>query len=304
MEGTKLTKKQKDSKLYDEFDRFTSEKGEMIQSYYLRFAKLLNDMNITGISMTPLQINTKFVKYLQHEWSRFNENDANEVRIMRQRFPDPLALISNTYNPPPSYSIQQSLYTQQTSELSQHQPIIPPLQQHNYEPPVVEQQSPALSTQLDSGLVITSFLPPDDPIASLNKAMMFLSTTFNSRFPPTNNQLRTSSNPRTQETIQDDRGTVQNVQGRQSQGYGVDTGKGKATETRAIHTQEDEVILQEEQQDFMADGLEEFDSDCNDLQLNTTSIIKANHVDAFDSDCDEAPTVVQSSWQYFLLQYQ
>ncbi|GKD50377.1 hypothetical protein Tco_1279353 [Tanacetum coccineum] len=190
---------------------------------------------------------------------------------MRQRFPDPLALIGNTYNPPPSYSIQQSLYTQQTSELPQHQPIIPPLQQHNYEPPVVEQQSPALSTQLDSGLVITSFLPPDDPIASLNKAMMFLSTAFNSRFPPTNNQLRTSSNPRTQETIQDDRG--------------VKTAK-------------------EEQQDFMADGLEEFDSDCNDLQLNTTSIIKANHVDAFDSDCDEAPTVVQSSWQYFLLQYQ
>ncbi|GKG12170.1 hypothetical protein Tco_0346407, partial [Tanacetum coccineum] len=69
---------------------------------------------------------------------------------------------------------------------------------------------------------------------------------------------RTSSNPRTQETIQDYKG--------------VKTAK-------------------EEQQDFMADGLEEFDSDCNDLQLNTTSIIKANHVDTFDSDCDEEPTV-------------
>ncbi|GKD61617.1 hypothetical protein Tco_1299126 [Tanacetum coccineum] len=44
------------------------------------------------------------------------------------------------------------------------------------------------------------------------------------------------------------------------------------------------MILQEEQQDFLADGLEEFDSDYDDLQLNTRSIFKANHVDAFDSD--------------------
>ncbi|GKB64863.1 hypothetical protein Tco_0921049 [Tanacetum coccineum] len=53
---------------------------------------------------------------------------------------------------------------------------------------------------------------------------------------------------------------------------------------------EAKVILQEEQQDFLADGLEEFDSNCDDLPLNTTSIFKADHVDAFDSDCDEAPT--------------
>ncbi|GKC57023.1 hypothetical protein Tco_1084621, partial [Tanacetum coccineum] len=141
-----------------------------------------------------------------------NENDANEVRAMRQRFPDPLSLLANTYNLPPSYNSQKSQYNPQPSELSQYQPIIPPPQQQSYKPPVVQQQSPAPSTQLDSGFV-------------------------------------------------------------------------------------------EEQQDFMADGLEEFDSDCDDLQLNTTSIFKADHVDAFDSDCDEAQ-LVQSSWQGFLLQLQ
>nr|GEV88243.1 copia protein [Tanacetum cinerariifolium] len=37
--------------------------------------------------------------------------------------------------------------------------------------------------------------------------------------------------------------------------------------------------------------LEEIDSDCEDLQLHTTSNFKANHVDAYDSDCgDEATT--------------
>ncbi|GKA02089.1 hypothetical protein Tco_0674754, partial [Tanacetum coccineum] len=57
---------------------------------------------------------------------------------------------------------------------------------------------------LDLGLVLLSFCPTDDPIESLNKAMTFISTALTSRYPQTNNQLRTSSNPRNQATIQDD----------------------------------------------------------------------------------------------------
>ncbi|GJZ08885.1 hypothetical protein Tco_0543168 [Tanacetum coccineum] len=98
--------------------------------------------------------------------------------------------------------------------------------------------------------VVPSFLPTDDPIASLNKAMMFLRTAFNSRFSPTNNQLKTSYNPRTQAAIQDGKVTVHNVKGRQSQGYGVNTGKEKMLLAQA---QEASVILKEEQQDFLAD---------------------------------------------------
>nr|GFA82911.1 hypothetical protein [Tanacetum cinerariifolium] len=41
----------------------------------------------------------------------------------------------------------------------------------------------------------------EDPIECINKAMAFLSTVA-SRFQPSNNQLRTSSNPRNQATIQ------------------------------------------------------------------------------------------------------
>nr|GEW92232.1 hypothetical protein [Tanacetum cinerariifolium] len=77
------------------------------------------------MSMTPMQIKTKFVNHLQPKWSRFvtaakqardlysvtfdqlyaflkhNEKDVKEVREMRQRFPKPLALLAKTYNPPP-----------------------------------------------------------------------------------------------------------------------------------------------------------------------------------------------------------
>ncbi|GJY55004.1 hypothetical protein Tco_0446668 [Tanacetum coccineum] len=83
--------------------------------------------------------------------------------------------------------------------------------------------------QLDSSLVIHVFYTRNDPISCLNKAMAFLSAVAASRFPSTNNQLRTSFNLRDQVTIQDGRVTVQQVQGRQGQSY-VGTGnKGYAT---------------------------------------------------------------------------
>ncbi|GJT79525.1 putative ribonuclease H-like domain-containing protein [Tanacetum coccineum] len=53
-----------------------------------------------------------------------------------------------------------------------------------------------------------------------------------SRFPSTNNQLRTSSNPRNQATIQDGRITVQQVQGRQGQSYAGTGYKGNAISSR------------------------------------------------------------------------
>ncbi|GKB03370.1 putative ribonuclease H-like domain-containing protein [Tanacetum coccineum] len=69
----------------------------------------------------------------------------------------------------------------------------------------------------------------DDPIACLNKAMAFLTAIASSRFPSTNNQLRTSSNPRNQATIQDGRVTMQQVQGRQWQSYSGTGYKSNAT---------------------------------------------------------------------------
>ncbi|GJW36674.1 hypothetical protein Tco_0059594 [Tanacetum coccineum] len=171
LEGTKITKQEHESMLYDEFDKFTSEPGESIHSYYLRFAKLINDMNMISLTMTPMQINTKFVNHLQPEWS--------------------------------SYA------------------------------PTVVQQPPTF--QPDIGLAIPTFLPTDDPIASLNKSMIFLSSVYHSKFSPMNNQLRTLSNLRTQATIQNGQVTIQNVQGRQSQGYAGNAGNIQASGARVIN---------------------------------------------------------------------
>nr|GEZ87700.1 hypothetical protein [Tanacetum cinerariifolium] len=67
------------------------------------------------------------------------------------------------------------------------------------------------------GLDVSTFLPGDDPIACMNKAMAFLLGVFSPRYSLTNNQLRSSSNLRNQATVQNGRVTIQQVQGRQGQ---------------------------------------------------------------------------------------
>ncbi|GKB24018.1 hypothetical protein Tco_0863419 [Tanacetum coccineum] len=72
---------------------------------------------------------------------------------------------------------------------------------------------------VDSGFAVPVFSLGDDPIASLNKTMAFLTAVASSRFLSTNNQLKTSTNLRNQAIIQDGRFMVQQVKGRQGQSY-------------------------------------------------------------------------------------
>ncbi|GJX59294.1 hypothetical protein Tco_0290684 [Tanacetum coccineum] len=210
MKGSELSLQERESKLYNEFDKFTSKKGETIHSYHLLFVKLINDMNIIGMTMRPLQVNIKFVNHLQLEWSKFvtDVKSNDEAKISR-------------------FSC--------------------------------------------SGLAVLKFLPTNDPIESLNKAIAFLSTAITSRYPQTNNQLRTSSNLRNQSTIQD---------GRNSEWL-----KEKMLLAQA---QEAKVVLDEEQLAFLADTGERVDSGIDARALTTTAIFQIDDLDAFDSDCDEA----------------
>nr|GEV53596.1 Gag-Pol polyprotein [Tanacetum cinerariifolium] len=62
--------------------------------------------------------------------------------------------------------------------------------------------------------IILQGLPPekgDDPIDAINHMMSFLTAVVTYRYPPTNNQLRNSSNPRQQATINNGRVTVQPI---------------------------------------------------------------------------------------------
>nr|GEY16049.1 hypothetical protein [Tanacetum cinerariifolium] len=79
----------------------------------------------------------------------------------------------------------------------------------------MDQQSSELSPP-EAGLVVPVFPKGDDPIDAINHMMSFLTFVVASRYPATNNQLRTSSNPRQQATINNGRVTIQPIQGRQN----------------------------------------------------------------------------------------
>ncbi|GJZ46523.1 hypothetical protein Tco_0594119 [Tanacetum coccineum] len=71
MQGTSLTKQERECKLYDEFDKFAYKKGETLHDFYLRFSLLLNDINIYNVKLEQFQVNTKFLNTLPPKWSKF-----------------------------------------------------------------------------------------------------------------------------------------------------------------------------------------------------------------------------------------
>nr|GEU82106.1 retrovirus-related Pol polyprotein from transposon TNT 1-94 [Tanacetum cinerariifolium] len=71
MQGTSLTKKERECKLYYEFDKFSYKKGESLREFYLRFSQLLNEMNIYNMKLKQFQVNIKFLNTLPPEWSKF-----------------------------------------------------------------------------------------------------------------------------------------------------------------------------------------------------------------------------------------
>ncbi|GJV03637.1 retrovirus-related pol polyprotein from transposon TNT 1-94 [Tanacetum coccineum] len=111
--------------------------------------------------------------------------------------------LSTTY---PSNDYQSSIHHNVYSPSSS----IPQLE---YAPSI--NQHPEFSQQ-DSGLIVPVFQKGDDPIDAINHIMSFLTAVVTSRYSTTNNQLRNSSNPRQQATINNGRVTLQPIQGRQT----------------------------------------------------------------------------------------
>ncbi|GJZ13497.1 hypothetical protein Tco_0548727, partial [Tanacetum coccineum] len=68
---SELTKEDRESQLYDEFERFRMLPGENINEYYVRFYKLVNDMRNIRMTMPNIQLNSKFVNNMSPEWDRF-----------------------------------------------------------------------------------------------------------------------------------------------------------------------------------------------------------------------------------------
>ncbi|GJZ45894.1 retrovirus-related pol polyprotein from transposon TNT 1-94 [Tanacetum coccineum] len=81
--GSEVTKEDRESQLYDEFERFKMLPGENINEYYVRFHKLVNDMRNIRMTMPNIQLNSKFVKNMSPEWDR---NQATILKMVGLSF--------------------------------------------------------------------------------------------------------------------------------------------------------------------------------------------------------------------------
>nr|GEW40729.1 hypothetical protein [Tanacetum cinerariifolium] len=79
MQGTSLTKQERECKLYDEFNKFAYRKGKILRDFYLRFSLFLNDMNMYNMKLEQFHVNTKFLNTLPPEWSKF----VTDVKLVR-----------------------------------------------------------------------------------------------------------------------------------------------------------------------------------------------------------------------------
>nr|GEZ55519.1 retrovirus-related Pol polyprotein from transposon TNT 1-94 [Tanacetum cinerariifolium] len=258
------------------------------------------------MTMSRLQLNSKFVNNMLPEWGRFvtavklnrglrdsnydqlyaylkqHETHAKENKMMLERFSqptvDPLALLSNVFNP------QHYLPSSSASSSTQ----VPP--------PLADSSSPA-----------------EDLIENLTNTLALLTQSYRTFLPQTNNQFRRSSNARNQATLQDGRvGQARPGQARTVKCYNCN-GTGHIAQNCTqpkrpqnseyykdkmllMQAQENRVALDAEQLLFLAGGQDNaFDDDVDeqpvqDFALNVDNVFQADDCDAFDSDVDEAPT--------------
>ncbi|GJY19889.1 integrase, catalytic region, zinc finger, CCHC-type containing protein [Tanacetum coccineum] len=191
MQGTSLTKQERECKLYDEFDKFAYKKGETLRDFYLRFSLLLNDMNIYAMKLEQFQVNTKFLNTLPPEWSKFvtnvklvrdlhttnvdqlhdylgqHEFHAKEVRLMHERNSNPLALVATHQMTQSPYQTHQNSY-----QTTQFQSQVSPYQSPQYGSPYQSQQY--LNNQSSTPLSIT--YPSNDYQSSVHHNVYSLSS--------------------------------------------------------------------------------------------------------------------------------
>ncbi|GKF14802.1 hypothetical protein Tco_0056264, partial [Tanacetum coccineum] len=146
-------------------------------------------------------------------------------------------------------------------------------------------------SQPDSGLIVPVFQKGDDPIYAINHMMYFLTAIVTSRYPTINNQLRNSSNPRQQATINNGRVTLQPIQGSQTslaagtiRTYTTGASRRNSGKQRTVVSSGQ--ILHEEELAFLADP-RILKGQTTQNVITHNAAYQADDLDAYDSDCDE-----------------
>nr|GEU83574.1 hypothetical protein [Tanacetum cinerariifolium] len=312
MQATSLTKQERECKLYDEFDKFAYKKGETLREFYLRFSLLLNDMNMYNMKLEQFQVNTKFLNILPSEWSKFM-TDVKLVRDLHITNVDQLHSYLGKHEFHSNKS-QQYSYNQSSTPLSITYPsnefqsyvyhnaysLSLSIPQVEYAPSVKQQLE---FSQPDSSLIVPVFEKGDDPIDAINHMMSFLTTVITSRYPTTNNQLRNSLNPRKQATINNERVTLQPIQGRQTS-FAAGTSRTYTSGASGNNSGIQRTIIcynckgeghmskqcTKKRGNIMIYDLRIAVAQATQTVITHNAAYQADDLDAYDSDCDEINT--------------
>ncbi|GKA40395.1 hypothetical protein Tco_0732988 [Tanacetum coccineum] len=274
MQGTSLTKQERECKFYDEFDK-SARFGcnhQITQSPYPTHQHSYQNSQFQP-QVSPYQSPQHGLPYQSQQY--LNNQSSTPLSIT---YP------SNNYQS----SVHHNAYSLPSSiPQIEHAPIVNQQQQPEFPP-------------LDLGVTVLVFKQGDDPIDAINHMMSFLSAVVTSRYLITNNQLRNSLNPRQQATINDGRITLQPVQGRQisfasgtSRAYTLGASRSNSGKQRIItcynYKGEGHMSKQCTKPKRKRD-----DSWFKDKVLLTVithnAAYQADDLDAYDSDCDELNT--------------
>nr|GEV71390.1 hypothetical protein [Tanacetum cinerariifolium] len=335
-QGTSLAKQERECKLYDEFDKFAYNKGESLREFYLIFSLLLNDMNIYNMKLEQFQKSRTelYMMNRQHGrmilesikngpfiWPSIEENrvtrpkkyselsakeaiqadcDVKATNMNLQGLPPEVYALVSNHKVTKGLWERIQLLTQGTSLAKQEREckLYDEFDKFAYNKgESLLNQQPDFS-QPEFGLIFLVFKKGDDPIDAINHMMSFLTAVVASWYPPTNNQLRNSPNPRQQATINNERVTIQPIQGRHislasgtlrtftSGASGKNSRKQRTVFCYNCKGEGHIQILHEEELAFLADpGIVEAKTTQNVITHNAA--YQADDLDAYDSNFNE-----------------
>nr|GEV66623.1 hypothetical protein [Tanacetum cinerariifolium] len=224
MKGSDIEEQEKKAKLFNEWEKFTSTDGELIESYYHRFMQLINDLKRNKHFPKNIASNLKFLNNLQPEWKihvtivrqtknlheadftqiydflKMNQEEVNELRAEHlAKSHDPLALMAHSQN---SYKFLAT-HNDQSSSSNHSQQSFPINNKYNPQPSLNQNfmQPP-----------MTSCEDINDPTEAMNAALILFAKAFQ-LIAPSNNKQRNSYNPRNSQIAQQVMSMTQNQQG-------------------------------------------------------------------------------------------
>ncbi|GJV80078.1 retrovirus-related pol polyprotein from transposon TNT 1-94 [Tanacetum coccineum] len=172
------------SKLFNEWERFTSTDGESIESYYHQWGR-----HVTIVHQTK-DLHTADYTQL-YDFLKYNQKEVDELRVERlAKTQDPLALMANSNN----YVKYPVSHPDLPSSSTYIQQPLPNNNNYNPQPSFNQNYMQQPMPNLED---IT------DPTAAMNTTLALMAKAFKLNYStPTNNNQRISSNPRNRQIAQ------------------------------------------------------------------------------------------------------